>query len=77
MTKKIKLQSHENIFENIVQDSFSEHIGYDFVLKHVMESFKSRRRFANLDLKSSYQMRISLQRKIEKLNQRHKKVYTF
>nr|ABK24815.1 unknown [Picea sitchensis] len=55
------MQSHEKLSDNIVQDWFSEHIGYGAVLKHVIENSISGKRFANPDSKSSYEMGISLQ----------------
>jgi len=55
------MQSHEKLSDNIVQDWFSEHIGYGAVLKHVIENSISGKRFANPDSKSSYEMGIALQ----------------
>jgi len=61
MMLHLTMQSHELLSDNIVQDWFSEHIGYGSVLKHVIENSISGKRFAIPDSKSSYEMGLSLQ----------------
>jgi len=55
------MQRQEASSGEIIQDCFSEHIGYGSVLKHVIEKFISGRRIANPDSDSFYEMGISLQ----------------
>eukprot|EP00253_Pinus_taeda_P019332 PITA_19332 len=57
----LTMQSHEKPSDTIVQDCFSEHIGYGSVLERVIKKSTSRRRSPKLDLESSYKMGISLQ----------------
>jgi len=54
------MQSHENISNNIAHDCVLEHLGYDSILKQVIENSISGRRFENPDSKFSYHMGISL-----------------
>eukprot|EP00253_Pinus_taeda_P006790 PITA_06790 len=53
--------SHDEPYENIIQDCFSEHIGYGSVLKRIIEKSISERRSAKPDSESSYKMGLSLQ----------------
>jgi len=57
----LTMLSHEKPYENIVQDSFSEPIGYGPVLKHVIEKSITGRRIATPNSESSYKMGMSLQ----------------
>jgi len=61
MMLHLTMQSPDKLSDDMVQDWFSEHIGYGSVLKHVIENSISGKRFANRDSKSSYEMGISLQ----------------
>ena len=57
----LTMKSHEKPLDNIVEQCFLEHIGYDKVLNHVIETSKRGIRFANSDSEFSYDMGISLQ----------------
>jgi hypothetical protein len=52
--------SHENPYDNIMLDCFSEHIGYGSVLKRVIEKSISGRTSAKVDTESSYKLGLSL-----------------
>jgi hypothetical protein len=56
----LTMQSHETPYDNIEQDCFSEHVGYDSVLKHAIEKSISGKRTAKPDSESSYEMGMSL-----------------
>ena len=43
------MQSHEKNYDNIVQDCFSKHIAYAFVLNHTIEKTITGRRIAKSD----------------------------
>jgi len=57
----LTMQSHEKLSDKIVQDSFSEHIGYRSVLEHVVKKSISRGKIAISNSESSYEMGILLQ----------------
>jgi len=61
MILHLTMQRHEKLYDNMVQDCFSEHIEYGSVLNHVIEKSISGRRTAKPDSESSYKMGISLQ----------------
>ena len=49
----LTMQSHEKGYDNIVQDYFSEHITYDYVLNHTIENTITGRRIAKPNSESS------------------------
>jgi len=57
----LTLQSYEKAYDTIVQDCFSEHIEYGYVLNHVVEMSISGKITTKPDSESSYKMGISLQ----------------
>lgn len=52
----LTMQSHERTYDNIVQNCLAEHVGYGYVLKHVIEMSISAEIITKPDSESSIRL---------------------